>query len=76
MAAIIGLPVEQAIRWLILLIVLTCDPTAIALTVAASRREIASSKSGYLGSGTSVRTIETLLSLGKSKLTLVPLTRQ
>jgi hypothetical protein len=38
MAAMIGIPVEQAIRWLILLIVLTCDPTAIALTVAASRR--------------------------------------
>jgi hypothetical protein len=38
MAAMIGLPVEQAIRWLILLMVLTCDPTAIALTVAASIR--------------------------------------
>jgi hypothetical protein len=37
MAAMLGLPVEQAIRWLILLMVLTCDPTAIALTIAASR---------------------------------------
>jgi hypothetical protein len=33
-----GIDTEQAIRWLILLIVLTCDPAAIALTVAASRR--------------------------------------
>jgi uncharacterized coiled-coil protein SlyX len=38
MAAILGLPVEQTVRWLILLMVLTCDPTAIALTVAAARR--------------------------------------
>jgi hypothetical protein len=38
MAAMMGVPVELAIRWLILLIVLTCDPTAIALTVAVSRR--------------------------------------
>jgi hypothetical protein len=38
MAAILGVPVELAVRWLILLMVLTCDPTAIALTVAASRR--------------------------------------
>jgi hypothetical protein len=38
LAAMAGMPIEQAIRWLILLIVLTCDPTAIALTVAASRR--------------------------------------
>lgn len=38
LAAMAGMPVEQAIRWLILLMVLTCDPTAIALTVAASRR--------------------------------------
>jgi hypothetical protein len=38
MAAMLGVPVELAIRWLILLMVLTCDPTAIALTVAASRR--------------------------------------
>jgi peptidoglycan hydrolase CwlO-like protein len=29
---------EQAIRWLILLMVLTCDPLAIALTAAASAR--------------------------------------
>ena len=38
MAAMLGVPVELVVRWLILLIVLTCDPTAIALTVAASRR--------------------------------------
>jgi hypothetical protein len=38
MAALMGVPVELAIRWLILLMALTCDPTAIALTVAASRR--------------------------------------
>lgn len=38
LAAMLGVPVELAIRWLILLMVLTCDPTAIALTVAASRR--------------------------------------
>jgi hypothetical protein len=38
MAAMMGIPVELAIRWLILLMVLTCDPTAIALTVAAARR--------------------------------------
>jgi hypothetical protein len=38
LAAMMGVPVELAIRWLILLMVLTCDPTAIALTVAASRR--------------------------------------
>jgi hypothetical protein len=38
MAAMLGLPVELALRWLILVMVLTCDPTAIALTVAASVR--------------------------------------
>jgi uncharacterized coiled-coil protein SlyX len=38
MAAMLGIPAELAIRWLILLIVLACDPTAIALTVAASKR--------------------------------------
>jgi hypothetical protein len=38
MAAMLGLPVEITVRWLILLMVLTCDPTAIALTVAAARR--------------------------------------
>jgi hypothetical protein len=38
MAAMLGMPVEIAIRWLILVMVLTCDPTAIALTVAASVR--------------------------------------
>ena len=44
MAAVLGVPAELAIRWLILLMVLTCDPTAIALTVAASRR-----RSGWFG---------------------------
>jgi hypothetical protein len=29
---------ETAIRWLILMMVLTCDPLAIALTAAASAR--------------------------------------
>jgi hypothetical protein len=38
MAAMLGLPLEATVRWLILLMVLTCDPTAIALTVAAARR--------------------------------------
>jgi hypothetical protein len=38
MAAMLGIPVELALRWLILVMVLTCDPTAIALTVAASVR--------------------------------------
>jgi hypothetical protein len=38
MAATLGLPLEVTVRWLILLMVLTCDPTAIALTVAAARR--------------------------------------
>ena len=38
MAAMLGISTELAIRWLILLIVLACDPTAIALTVAASAR--------------------------------------
>ncbi|HLH94463.1 MAG TPA: hypothetical protein VKW08_05030 [Xanthobacteraceae bacterium] len=38
MAAMLGLPLEVTVRWLILLMVLTCDPTAIALTVAAARR--------------------------------------
>jgi hypothetical protein len=37
-AAMLGIPVELALRWLILVMVLTCDPTAIALTVAASVR--------------------------------------
>ncbi len=30
---------ERAMRWLILLMVLTCDPLAIALTAAASARK-------------------------------------
>jgi hypothetical protein len=38
MASMLGVPVELALRWLILVMVLTCDPTAIALTVAASVR--------------------------------------
>jgi hypothetical protein len=33
-----GLKTEQAIRWLILAMVLCCDPLAIALTAAASAR--------------------------------------
>jgi hypothetical protein len=37
LAAMAGLDTEQAIRWLILLMVLCLDPAAIALTVAASR---------------------------------------
>ena len=37
-ATLIGLGDEQAIRWLILLMVLTCDPMAIVLVVAASAR--------------------------------------
>ncbi len=38
LAAIAGLDVGVAIRWLMLLIVLCCDPAAIALTIAASRQ--------------------------------------
>ena len=38
MAAMLDLPLDVTVRWLILLMVLTCDPTAIALTVAAARR--------------------------------------
>ena len=38
LAAIAGLDVEVAIRWLMLLMVLCCDPAAIALTIAASRQ--------------------------------------
>jgi hypothetical protein len=37
-AAMAGVDVERAIRWLILLMVLTCDPLAIALMVAAGSR--------------------------------------
>jgi hypothetical protein len=45
-AAMAGVDIERAIRWLILLMVLTCDPLAIALTVAASgtRRSKATSR--------------------------------
>jgi len=32
---------ERAIRWLIALMILSCDPLAIALTAAASTRRIA-----------------------------------
>jgi hypothetical protein len=38
LAAMAGVEVERAIRWLILLMVLTCDPLAIALMVAAAGR--------------------------------------
>jgi hypothetical protein len=37
LSAILGLDREQALRWLILLMVLCCDPAAIALTIAASQ---------------------------------------
>jgi hypothetical protein len=37
-AAMAGVDVERAIRWLILLMVLTCDPLAIVLMVAAAGR--------------------------------------
>jgi hypothetical protein len=39
LAKMVGTDTETAIRWLILLMVLTCDPAAIALTIAASRRK-------------------------------------
>jgi len=42
LAAIAGVDVEVAIRWLMLAIVLCCDPVGIALTVAASRRRLPS----------------------------------
>jgi hypothetical protein len=38
-AQLLGGTTEQAIRWLILAMVLTCDPLAIALTAAASARK-------------------------------------
>jgi ABC-type transporter Mla subunit MlaD len=38
MAQLLGGSTEQAIRWLILAMVLCCDPLAIALTAAASAR--------------------------------------
>jgi hypothetical protein len=38
LAVMAGMDTETAARWLTLLMVLTCDPAAIALTVAASRR--------------------------------------
>ncbi len=37
-AQLLGSTTEQAIRWLILAMVLCCDPLAIALTAAASAR--------------------------------------
>jgi hypothetical protein len=37
-AQLLGGTTEQAIRWLILAMVLCCDPLAIALTAAASAR--------------------------------------
>jgi hypothetical protein len=37
-AQLVGGTTEQAIRWLILAMVLCCDPLAIALTAAASAR--------------------------------------
>ena len=62
MAAMMGIPVEQAIRWLILLMVLTCDPTAIVLTVAASRRH---APTGFNGS-------DVLAALPRSERTAMP----
>jgi hypothetical protein len=38
LAMMAGTAPEVAVRWLILLMVLCCDPAAIALTVAASSR--------------------------------------
>lgn len=40
LAMMIGVAPEQAVRWLILLMVLCCDPAAIALTVAASASRV------------------------------------
>jgi hypothetical protein len=40
LATMAGMDTEQAIRWLVLLMFLCCDPAAIALTVAASRRTL------------------------------------
>jgi hypothetical protein len=37
-AMLLGLDSEQAMRWFILLMVLTCDPMAIVLVIAASTR--------------------------------------
>jgi len=37
-AQLLGGTTEQSIRWLILAMVLCCDPLAIALTAAASAR--------------------------------------
>ncbi|MET0676249.1 MAG: hypothetical protein ABW175_10660 [Bradyrhizobium sp.] len=40
LAMMAGIAPEQAVRWLILLMVLCCDPAAIALTVAASASRV------------------------------------
>jgi hypothetical protein len=54
LAMMVGVAPEVAVRWLILLMVLCCDPAAIALTVAASgsraadpRRESIAQHAGY-----------------------------
>jgi hypothetical protein len=57
MAAILGLPVELTVRWLILLMVLTCDPTAIALTVAAARRRLPALLRDFSGSRQSAQAV-------------------
>jgi hypothetical protein len=36
LAVIVGTDAETAVRWLILLMVLCCDPSAIALTIAVA----------------------------------------
>jgi len=36
LAVMVGTDAETAVRWLILLMVLCCDPAAIALTIAAA----------------------------------------
>jgi hypothetical protein len=55
MAELIGADTdsEKAIRWLIALMVLTCDPLAIALTAAASARRSTTVQSHILVRSTS-----------------------
>jgi hypothetical protein len=49
-AIMAGVDTETAVRCLILLMVLCCDPAAIALTVAASRRRMAvGCPAGFVG---------------------------
>jgi hypothetical protein len=44
LAVMIGTDAETAVRWLILLMVLCCDPAAIALTIAVAGRAKADNK--------------------------------